>query len=218
MKVGSCYYDASYFEWQCPGGELSAILDRWKFEPFVRESDTVLDFGCGGGFLLGALPCRQRFGIEVNASAREKASALLNVHAEIEDLPDNLRFDVIISHHALEHVDRPLDVIRQLASRLNATGKCVFVVPSESWHAQRSYCENDINQHIYTWTPQALGNLFTHAGLHVKRVDLLCHRWLPLTHKVYRRMPPHLYHALCQLWAFVSGTRQIRIVATTTLT
>jgi len=216
MKVGSCYYDASYFEWQCPGGELSAILDRWKFEPFVGETDTVLDFGCGGGFLLAALPCGQRFGIEVNPSARQKASALFNAHAEIQDLPDNLRFDVIISHHALEHVDRPLDVIQELASRLKATGKLVFVVPSESWHAQKHYNQNDINQHLYTWTPQTLGNLFSHAGLHVKRVDLLCHTWLPFTGTVYRWIPRRLYHGLCQFWALVSGTRQIRIVATTT--
>src|SRR5579871_3568242 len=163
--ISSGYYDASYFAWQCPGGEFAAVLDRWKFEPFIQANDVVLDFGCGGGFLLGALQCKERFGVEVNAAAREAAARHVRVYPGITDLPDGVRFDVIISHHALEHVDRPLDVLRELASRLVPTGRMVFVVPSESWHDQRRYGAGDINQHIYTWTPLTLGNLFSHAGL-----------------------------------------------------
>jgi SAM-dependent methyltransferase len=214
MKTdSSVYYDASYFAWQRVGGEYSAILDRWKFEHFIGPHDVVLDFGCGGGELLRALDCAERYGIEVNPVAREKASQLINVYAKIKDLPANVHFDVIISHHALEHVDRPFDVIEELALHLRPKGKLVFVVPSETWHQQKKYLPNNINQHVYTWTPLSFGNLFSHAGLQVQRCELLCHTWTPLTQQLYGSIPHSVYHALCRVWGLLTHTRQLRIVA-----
>jgi len=214
MKSASeSYYDAAYFAWQCTGGEFSALLDQWKFEPYIQEDDSVLDFGCGGGFLLSALRCRSRYGIEVNPAARDAASRLLRVYAHLQDLPRDLLFDAIISHHALEHVGNPLKVLEKLASHLKPGGKIIFVVPSEDWRRQRRYDTADINHHLYTWTPLSLGNLFTQAGYAVEQVELLCHSWVPMSQKIYRLMPPSARHLSCRVWAFLTGIRQVRIVA-----
>ena len=208
------HYDASYFAWQSNyGGPLSAEMDRWKFESFVGPNEVLLDFGCGGGFLLRALSCASKYGIEVNPAARAEASSTGKVYADIEDLPRGVVFDVIISHHALEHVDNPLDVLRNLGTRLKPAGKIVFVVPSEEWHRQKLYQPGDINQHLYTWTPLSLGNLFTRAGFRVERSELLRHRWPPKAREFYRLVPHWIFHVFCGAWGTITRNREIRIVA-----
>lgn len=217
----NAHYGPSYFAWQRSGGELSAIADRWKFEPFISPDDVVLDFGCGGGYLLSTFLCRGRYGVELNEIARQEAPEDINVYPSIDELPATLLFDVIISHHALEHVDHPLEILQRLRERLKPGGKIVFVVPSESWHKQRAYQSGDINQHLYSWTPLLLGNLFVRAGLRVERAELLCHRWLPKTEKLRRLMPPSFFdswffHFGCRSWSAVTRSRQVRIVASRT--
>jgi SAM-dependent methyltransferase len=213
VNTSSKYYDASYFAWQSPGGVLGAQLDLWKFRPFTASSDVVLDFGCGGGYLLAALPCRSRYGVEVNASARTEASRTIEVYSTVEELPLDVQFDVIISHHALEHIEAPLDALQKLRERLRPGGRAVFVVPSESWQKGKHYRANDINQHLYTWTPLILGNLFAHAGYSVERCELLRHRWLPKAGFFSRVLSQPIFHFLCRAWGTVARSRQIRIVA-----
>lgn len=213
-RAASNHYDASYFAWQATTGAMSARLDIWKFEPFVDAEDVVLDFGCGGGYMLGALPCRARYGIEINPSARQEAARALRVYADISELPGDVLFDVIISHHALEHVEAPLDTLQRLRRRLRAGGKAVFVVPTEEWRREKHYDPDDVNHHLYTWTPLLLGHLFTHAGYTVERCELLRHRWLPKSYILFRLMPEPVFHFACRVWGTVVGSRQIRIVAT----
>jgi SAM-dependent methyltransferase len=211
--VSRVHYDASYFAWQRAGGVLSAVLDRWEFEQFIGRDDAVLDFGCGGGYLLAALPCGARYGIELNLEARREAMKVAKVYADIDELPHDVLFDAIVSHHCLEHVDHPLEVLQKLRSRLKPGGKMVLVVPSESWVRQKVYRENDINRHLYAWTPLSLGNLFAHAGFRVERVDLLCHRWLPKVHRIYPLVSLPVFRLLCKIWAWLTRIRLIRIVA-----
>jgi SAM-dependent methyltransferase len=208
------HYDASYFAWQSKysGGPLSAQMDRWKFESFLGPNDVLLDFGCGGGFLLRALSCASKFGIEVNPAARAQASLNGSVYADIEDVPQGVIFDVIISHHSLEHVDNPLDMLQKLGARLKRGGKMVFVVPSEEWHRQKHYRPGDINQHLYTWTPLSLGNLFTRAGFRVECCELLRRRWPPKAQEFYRLVPRRIFHIFCGAWGTVTRNREIRIV------
>jgi SAM-dependent methyltransferase len=189
-------------------------IERWKFAPFVGDSDVVLDFGCGDGRILAGLQCRKRYGVEANGIARAEAASVINVYADIDEIPSDILFDVIISHHALEHVDHPLHQLERIRARLKPKGKAVLVVPSELWLKQRAYRSGDINQHLYTWTPLSLGNLFTRAGFVVERVELLRHRLLPKTSAIYRMMPKRLFHLCCNAWGMLTRTRQIRIVAT----
>ena len=117
-------------------------------------------------------------------------------------------------HLRLPSLDHPLLQLERIRARLNRNGKVVLVVPSELWLKQRAYRSSDINQHLYTWTPQSLGNLFTRAGFVVERVEMLRHRLLPRTLTVYRMVPKRLFHYCCNAWGMLTRTRQIRIVAT----
>ena len=67
---------AAYFEYQRRIGELGGKLNRAKFERYVGSSDTVVDFGCGGGDLLAGLTAQRKIGVEPSEIARTAATGL----------------------------------------------------------------------------------------------------------------------------------------------
>ena len=183
QKTSAAHYDDAYFAWQRDIGELAGVANRVNFAPHVRPTDNVLDFGCGGGYLLAGLDCRSRMGIEVNATAREEAKRNgITVVASSDDVPDGWA-DVVISNSALEHVEAPLTELRRLRAKLKVGGRLVAHVPHETidW----PYAPNDVNQHLYTWSPMALGNLVTSAGFHVDSVTVERLVWPP---RIYRQV------------------------------
>ena len=46
------HYNKKYFEWQKDVGIFGAKANKIKFEELISKNLKVLDFGCGGGFLL----------------------------------------------------------------------------------------------------------------------------------------------------------------------
>lgn len=131
METEKSHYDEKYFLWQMEMGEFGAKADSFKFESLINEKDTVLDFGCGGGYLLSILSCRRRIGIELNDIARQRASENgIEVYKYSAEVPDN-SCDLIISNHALEHTFNPYNELKSLYSKLKQNGMIVFVVPNE---------------------------------------------------------------------------------------
>jgi len=210
------HYDRDYFNWQKEIGEIGGELNRFKFEEFIDPGDTVLDFGCGGGYLLKGLRCRRRIAIEINESAAGTARENgIEVFRETRELPDDIHLDRIISNHALEHVGSPLEELSELREHLAPDGRMIFVVPLDDWRRkdQRRYRPGDVNQHMHAFTPLTIGNLFANAGLHVERVEIITHAWPRHYKKLYQVMPGRLFHLICRLWAVSSKRRQIRIIA-----
>ena len=176
MKLNS-KYDKAYFAYQREMGEFGGWAELSKFTRYLREGDAVLDFGCGGGYLLNSLKNTTKAGLEINSEARKVCAALgLTVYSEKSEIPFG-KFDVIISNHALEHCARPFDEILELKKKLKPEGRMVFFVPCES--SRVGYSPNDPNHHLYTWSPMNLGNLFSEAGMEVISCGPFNHRWPP---------------------------------------
>jgi len=95
---GSTHYDTKYFSMQKLSGEYSGVIDLFKFSSEIGPSDRVVDFGCGGGYILANLPAGEKIGVEVNETAvvvaRSKGIRIVPALREIEDG----WADVIISH------------------------------------------------------------------------------------------------------------------------
>jgi SAM-dependent methyltransferase len=199
----TAHYDAAYYRWQRSIGEFGARAALYKFAPYILPTDRVVDFGCGGGFLLGAIECAERRGVEINPVARADAAARgLTIVRSSEQLPDEWA-DVIISDHALEHCAEPLAELRSLRAKLRPGGILVCCVPHESitW----AYAKGDVNQHLYTWSPMSAGNLCSVAGFAVSAVTAHRTLWPPRAQLLYRLFGPALFRLLCFVY------RQIRM-------
>jgi len=175
------HYDARYFEWQAESGRFGGWANIDKFSKTVGAADRVLDFGCGGGFLLAKLDCAARFGIEPNPAAREEAvrnglTVFASPQSALAALGEE-SVDVVISDNALEHTLEPWRELSAIRPLLLKGGKLHIVVPCEGigW----KYDPSDVNQHNYSWSPQSLGNLLNAADFEVVYSRPYIHKWPP---------------------------------------
>jgi SAM-dependent methyltransferase len=208
----SAHYDQDYFAWQSTLGEFGGWANLSKFSAHVAAGDRVLDFGCGGGYLLRRLECRARLGVEVNpAAAAVAAQNDVEVFARVDDVPDE-SVDVVISNNALEHTLHPLRELRALLAKLVAGGRIVVVVPCES--IGYGYRPGDVNHHLYSWSPMCLGNLFTEAGFAVLTCQPYIHKWPPGYRLIARTGGRRLFDLACRLYGRCERSWfQVRIVA-----
>jgi SAM-dependent methyltransferase len=171
----SRHYDSTYFSWQSEVGSFGGWANRSKFDTYVMATNRVIDFGCGGGFLVSQLPCAERMGVEVNPVAADAArSKGVRVFSSSAELPDGVA-DIVISNHALEHALNPLEELKQLYRALVPSGRIVFYVPCET--IRMKYVPGDRNHHLFSWSPLCLGNLFTEAGFLVEECTPYIHKW-----------------------------------------
>jgi SAM-dependent methyltransferase len=207
------YYDQTYFNWQASIGEFGGWANAPKFEKFIKKSDVVLDFGCGGGWLLKRLPGVKKLGIEINPAALKVAQGNgIEAYPSAKNIQDN-SVNIIISNHALEHTHNPLGELKTLKTKLCVAGKAVFVVPCESVFNQ--YKSGDVNRHLYTWNPMCLGNLFTEAGYSVLESKPLWHSWPPQYQLIAKVGGRKLFDLTCWAYALLRFSySQVRIVAT----
>lgn len=205
------YYNKDYFDRQKGIGELEGETGLFKFKDYIKPTDIVIDFGCGGGYLLKRLSCNRKIGIEPNKTAQETAKRNdIEVYSSIEEIPDNFA-DAVISNHVLEHVLCPFESLSLLKRKVKFGGKLIFVVPHQT--PREAFRENDINQHLYTWNPLTLGNLFKAAGYNVVKVDTIRHTWPP-GYKIIRKLfGRNVFHFASRIYAIFRNSYQIRIIA-----
>lgn len=207
------HYNKKYFDWQKKAGWYGAQQDIWMYESFIKKTDNVLDFGCGGGYMLARLKCKLKYGVDINPLARSEAlKNNIHVFENLSQLP-RVKFDIIISHHTLEHLDNPAGVLQNLKNYLKKKGKLICVVPIDDWRIEKKVNIKDINQHLYTWSPLLLGNLFVHCGYKIKNVEIIERAWLPLSRYYYSFVPKLIYNFFSWFWSKVTFSRQIRVVA-----
>lgn len=149
------------------GRKVRAVMIREILAPWLPvPCRRILEFGGGFGQNLLQLPVAQRLVYEPSAYAQR----LVRTYPELRlvlDLADVERdsCDAILAYHSLEHVPDPLSALRSLRSMLTPTGRLIVVVPFEQ---DRSFASDNVDYHLYSWTPQTLGNLCTEAGFAVQ--------------------------------------------------
>jgi SAM-dependent methyltransferase len=214
LALGSvtAHYDERYFAWQSSAVIGTGVLEAQKFTRWIGQTDSVLDFGCGSGGILTNINCAVKLGVEINPHARAAASvAGLETVATLAEVPDS-SFDVIISNHALEHTTAPMEVTAAALAKLKPGGTAVFVVPCERYDTR--YVPDNVDQHLYTWSPANLGNLFHHSGFEVVDVARLAHRWPPHVDKLLRIFGFTACNVICSIYARIRPKlTQVRVVA-----
>lgn len=209
----SAHYDERYFDWQRRVGEFTGAANRIKFLQFASEDLSTLDFGCGGGFMLKNLPARERRGVEINPHARKQAVENGVIAVERTDEVPDAWADLLISDNALEHTHSPLDELRKLKDKVKPGGRVVFVVPCE--HLDYAYVPDDQNQHLYSWSPLAIGNLFKLAGYEVESSKAFFHKHVPYSHRLRPLFGEVLFNLACKINGYLNRRQwnEVRVLA-----
>jgi len=204
MKKSKTHYDSTYFnKFQKKVGELGGKMNKFKFNKHIKETDTVLDFGCGGGFLLNNLVCKKKIGIEVNDFARNYCIDEFGIECFISlDEIENNSIDVVISNHCLEHCSNPDNILSELFNKLKTEGKIIICVPLDS--RKLSYKKNDINFHLYSFSPMNLGNLLINNGFEVLLSKTLYHKWPPKVYLLSRIIGTKALNSISYLYGRVN--------------
>jgi 2-polyprenyl-3-methyl-5-hydroxy-6-metoxy-1,4-benzoquinol methylase len=116
--------------------------DVWVLDSLRRDQEIVrdyiarnfaagniLDFGCyTGGFLASIEGNFGKFGVEINEAAGNVARKIsgVQVWSAIEEVPDDLKFDIIVSMDVIEHVASPGAFVSKLLSRLTSSGVIIL--------------------------------------------------------------------------------------------
>jgi SAM-dependent methyltransferase len=207
----TAHYDAAYFDSKKTIHEFAGTANAFLFTPFIGENDRVLDFGCSGGYLLSALPGSDKRGVELNPASRSIARQRgLTVYESLDEVPDGWA-DVIVTNHVMEHVEEPLQVVRKLHTKLRSGGRLVCVIPCETIRIK--WIPNHIDQHLYSWSPRSLGNLFTLAGFEVIEARGLFYKWPVQFRHIRRYLGKPIFHFASWLFGLMRREwSQVRVV------
>lgn len=198
------HYQESYFEgYQKEYGEIGGTANKFMFEKHISPNDCVLDFGCGGGFLLKQLACREKIGIEINPVARQYCNNVNGIACyENLDFVKDESIDTIISSHCLEHTPNPFELVANMFRKLKPAGKIVIVVPLESMSYK--WIPTDINKHLYSFSPMNLGNILQGIGFTDVSTEVILHKWIPRYNTVLKLFGFNTAHHLSSLYGHIN--------------
>ena len=149
-----------------------ARLRAEKFSPYVRVTDTVVEFGVGAGWNLAELKCARRIGFDVSdflePAMRELGVGFVRDSAALGDASA----DVVICHHMLEHALNPAASLGEIRRVLKPGGKLLLHVPFEKEARYRHHDPAEPNHHIFSWNAQTLGNLVTECGFKLESAGI----------------------------------------------
>lgn len=152
----------------------------WIERAGVRRDSRILDVGCGRGDLLHDLAdagFTQLLGIDpfapeavLHGDPPIRRTSLGELAATSAD-----PFDLVMFHHALEHIDDQVGTLQAAAALLASDGRILVRVPlagSEAWTRYREHwVQLDAPRHVVLHTVESLRLTGARAGLTLERVD-----------------------------------------------
>ena len=134
----------SYAEWQFEKGENTILnyLDYTGTDEMFKDKN-VLDIGCGAGgksLYYASLGANHVYGVDVVSQYDEESAALSEklglkdkftfLCCDAKNMPyDDNSFDTVIMNDAMEHVDSPNEVLREILRVLKPGGKVYINFP-----------------------------------------------------------------------------------------
>jgi 2-polyprenyl-3-methyl-5-hydroxy-6-metoxy-1,4-benzoquinol methylase len=190
MEAGSqSFYEVRYEDYMAdaesgnvhPGYRfLKEKIDETIRKEIPGGSGRVIDIGCGAGVLLMDLQKRglDCFGIDFNPHlvriAREKFGLNVEMRRVEEVAAMDLRYDLALLSHVLEHVSSPLDLLRQIAVLLKSGGLLIIDVPNRLYCRQRSqFPRGELGwgeyppHHLSFWSEKSMRTALKAAGFSV---------------------------------------------------
>lgn len=173
------------------------------------DDKKILEYGMGLGQNLFWLPKNKRFGYDISKFAIDFFKTKGGKATDNIDAIENEAFDIVFSAHVLEHVDNPLKTLRVMASKLRKGGELILITPLDK---SKKINSKDVNQHLWTWTPQLMNNLLIKAGFKPVQNEIIptyaYNKLLP-----FRRLGLTAYDLVTRLAGMVVRDRELKFVA-----
>lgn len=189
------YYPDTYYSYAAKDrGGILGYIDKEAFlalarrhVSMVREAGTevsgnsaILDIGSGAGHLLKALHrlgYSEAFGIDPYLSPEIETGEVTVLRTTLESYAEETahvaKADLIMFHHALEHLPHPAATL-EIASRLLTRQGAILVripVLSYAWKKYREYCFSlDAPRHLAIPTVAGMEAAANQVGLEISRV------------------------------------------------
>ena len=109
---------------------------------------------------------------------------------------------MIISNHALEHCERPDDILKKLFKKLKLGGKIIIVTPLDSLLFR--FDIEDVNKHLYSFSPMNLGNLMVNAGFKNIKTGTIFHKWPPKWNIIQNLFGWDIFHFFSRIYGLIN--------------
>ena len=197
-------YNKEYFDWYKKIGIFGGKINKINFERYINKEDSVLDFGCGGGYLINELKCKEKHGVEINPYAVKEAENLsIKIFKDVNELSENY-YNKIISNNCLQHCENPFIELQNLHKTLKKDGLIILVVSCSSRNLK--YKPNDINYQLYSWSPMNFGNILDTAGFSLVKVKKINSRWIPKYEFFYKLFGEKIFRLACFFYSLIDSS------------
>jgi 2-polyprenyl-3-methyl-5-hydroxy-6-metoxy-1,4-benzoquinol methylase len=160
----------------------SRSLKKFIEKYVAKNKFTVLDVGCGDGFILDRIkdvfPDSKTFGVEPNLIAARYASRRHNVfEGLIEKYKSSKKFDLIVSSHVVEHLEDPVGFIKKLNTFLKEDGVMIIDTPNIDCFQSKLFTKNwggiHAPRHWTLFSIKTMAELAKKAGVKVLAIHEL---------------------------------------------
>jgi SAM-dependent methyltransferase len=152
-------------------------------ERVLPAGATVLDLGCGTGFVLVRLQDHyDAYGLDLSPIAldlcRKRGLSQVSLGSP-EDLSavEGRRFEGVFLLDVLEHLDDDAGALRRIREALSPGGAVIVTVPAFMFLWSR---HDEINEHRRRYTRSELADLLQRSGLHLEQVSYFNSYLFPL--------------------------------------
>lgn len=173
----SLYRSIKGIVFRFPFGNLCSRtpLHRTIFGYGLRRNTRVLDVGCGAGKFLCdlafyGLRCLTGIDPYLSAEGNPCDNARL-IKANIFEIQGE--WDLITISHALEHMERPVEVLSKASDLLSSRGICVVSIPvvGQAWETYReNWVQLDAPRHLFIYTEKGMTMTCNKAGLRIVQI------------------------------------------------
>jgi len=149
-----------------------------EFEPF-RKTNKILDMGCGTGFFLEEAKAKgwEVYGTELSESAikicETKGITMQKISLSGGIFNDGM-FDVITSFEVVEHINNPLEMVKDIHKVSRKGGLVYLTTPNfnavERYILKNKYSIIEYPEHLVYFTAKTLNYLFTKNGFRAKKI------------------------------------------------
>ena len=143
----------------------------------VNYNSRILDVGCGAGDLLYSLNdigFKDLMGLDPYMDRDVITDDVKILKKTIPELPDDQRFDLIISNHSFEHIPDQLETLFKISKILSEKGFCLIRIPVKTEYIWNRYGVNwvqmDAPRHFFLHSLKSFELLVEKSGLIIQDV------------------------------------------------